>query len=81
MNLEKEKVIERIKEAKEIYGLSYSRLARKINMQPVSIYMFINGTNNIAMSKQLEALCVIEKYIEDIRNQLKIIEHKGFCIK
>ena len=43
MNLEKEKVIERIREAKD-YGLSYSKLARGIGLQPISIYMFINGT-------------------------------------
>ena len=81
MELEKEKVIKRIKEAKENYGLSYSKLARKINMQPVSIYMFINGTNNLAKAKQLEALCAIENYIEDVKRKLRIIEHRGFCVK
>ena len=47
MELEKEKVISRIKEAKE-YGLNYSNLARKINVQPITIYMFINGTYNLS---------------------------------
>lgn len=80
MELEREKVVERIKEGKE-YGLSYSKLAREIGLQPVSIYMFVNGTYNIAKPKQLQALCVVEKYIEQMREQLRIIEHKGLCIK
>ena len=80
MELEKEKVISRIKEAKE-YGLNYSNLAWKINVQPITIYMFINGTYNLSKTKQLKALCVIEQHIEQVKNQLKIIEHKGFCSK
>lgn len=80
MELEKNKVIERIKESKE-YGLSYSQLARQINLQPVTLYMFINGTYNLSKPKQLQALCVIEKYIEQVKEQLRIIEHKGLCVK
>ncbi len=80
MELEKEKVISRIKEAKE-YGLNYSNLAREINVQPITIYMFINGTYNLSKPKQLKALCIIEQYIEQVKNQLRIIEHKGFCNK
>ncbi len=80
MELEKEKVIERMKEAKD-YGLSYSRLAREIGLQPVTIYMFINGTYNLSKVKQLKALCYIEKYIEEVKEQLRIIEHKGLCTK
>ena len=80
MNLEKEKVIERIKEAKA-YGLSYSKLAREIGLQPITIYMFINGTYNMSKTKQLQALCFIEKYIEQVKEQLRIIEHKGLCTK
>ena len=80
MELEKEKVIERMKEAKD-YGLSYSRLARKIGLQPVTIYMFINGNTTMAKQRQLKALCYIEKYIEDVKEQLRIIEHKGLCTK
>lgn len=80
MELEKEKVIERIKEAKA-YGLSYSKLAREIGLQPITIYMFINGTYNMSKTKQLQALCVIEKYIEQVKEQLRIIEHKGLCTK
>ena len=41
MELEKEKVIERIREGKA-YGLSYSKLAREIGLQPITVYMFIN---------------------------------------
>lgn len=73
MNIEKEKVIERIKEAKE-YGLTYSQLAREINLQPITIYMFINGKYNLSKLKQLEALCIIKKYIDNIKEQLRIIE-------
>lgn len=80
MELEKEKVIERIKEGKS-YGLSYSKIAREIGVQPVTMYMFINGTYNLAKTKQLQALCIIEKYIEQVKDQLRIIEHKGLCIK
>lgn len=80
MELEKEKVIERIKEAKA-YGLSYSKLAREIELQPVTVYMFMNGTYNMSKTKQLQALCFIEKYIEQVKEQLRIIEHKGLCTK
>lgn len=80
MELEKEKVIKRIKEAKT-YGLSYSELARELNIQPVTLYLFINGTTNMSKQKQLQALCIIEKYIEQVREQLRIIEHKGLCVK
>ena len=81
MDIEREKVIERIKEAKNEYGLSYSKLAREIGLQPVTIYMFINGTYNLSRIKQLKALCVIEQYVQEIREQLRIIEHKGLCVK
>ena len=80
MEFKKENVILKIKEAKE-YGLNYSQLARKINLQPITLYMFINGTYNIAKDKQLQALCVIEKYIEEVKEQLRVIEEKGFCNK
>ena len=81
MEIEREKVIERIKEAKNEYGLSYSKLAREIGLQPVTIYMFINGTYNLSRINQLNALCVIEQYVQEIREQLRIIEHKGLCVK
>ena len=42
---------------------------------------FIHGTYNLSKTKQLKALCVIEQHIEQVKNQLKIIEHKGFCSK
>ena len=80
MDLEKEKVIERIKEAKN-YGLNYSKLARQIGVQPVTIYMFVNGTYNLSYNRQLKALCIIEKYIEEVRESFRVIEHKGLCIK
>lgn len=81
MNLEKQKVIERIKEAKEEYGLNYSQLAREIGLQPVTIYMFVNGTYNLSKAKQLQALCIIEKYVEQIKEQLRLIDHKGLCTR
>lgn len=80
MDLEKEKVIARIKESKS-YGLTYSKLAREIGLQPMTIYLFINGTYNLSKTKQLQALCYIEKYIEQVKEQMRIIEHKGFCTK
>ena len=55
MELEKEKVIKRIKEAKE-YGLNYSQLAREIGLQPITIYMFVNGTYNLSKRKQLQGI-------------------------
>jgi len=81
MNLEKEKVIERFKIAKDEYGLKYSQLAREIGLQPITIYMFVNGTYNLSKAKQLQALCVIENYIDQIKEQLRIIEHKGLCTR
>lgn len=80
MELEKEKVIKRIKESKE-YGLNYADLAREIGVQPITIYMFVNGTYNLAKQRQLKALCIVENYMEKVREQLRTIEHKGFCIK
>lgn len=81
MDLEKEKVVEKMREAKEVYGLNYSKIAREIGLQPVTIYMFVNGTYNLSKAKQLQALCIIEKYIEQIKEQLRLIEHKGLCTK
>ena len=79
MNIEKEQVINRMKEAKE-YGLKNSTLARGIGLTPTSIYMFVNGTYNLAKNKQLEALCYIESYIEQVRKQLKQLEKRGIKI-
>ena len=81
MELEKSKVIERIKQAKEQYGLDYSKLAREIGIQPVTMYLFINGTYNLAKTRQLKALCIIEKYIEQVKEELRTIEHRGLCLK
>lgn len=72
MELNKNEVIERIKEAKN-YGLNYSRIAREIGLQPVSLYMFVNGTYNMAKEKQLKALCFAEEYIKTTKEQLKMI--------
>lgn len=80
MELQKESVIERIKEAKS-YGLAYSNLAREIGLQPMTIYLFMNGTYNLSKRKQLQALCYIEEYIEEVKEQLRKIEHKGLCVK
>ena len=80
MNLEKEKVIERIKESKK-YGLNYAQLARAIELTPTTIYMFVNGTYNLSKPKQLQALCYIENYMEQVKEQLRKIENKGLCVK
>lgn len=80
MEFEKTKVIEKIKEGKE-YGLSYSKLAKEIGVSPTTVYLFINGTYNLAKTRQLKALCAVEKYIDATKEQLRIIEHKGLCVK
>ena len=80
MDLEKNKVIERIKEAKS-YGLPYSHLAREIGLQPMTIYLFINGTYNLSKQKQIQVLCYIENYIAEIKGQLKTIERKEVYVK
>lgn len=80
MELKRENVVERIKEARE-YGLNYAKLARAVEIQPVSIYMFINGTYNMAIEKQLKILCYIENYIEEIKKQFRKIEHRGLCVR
>lgn len=81
MVLEKENVIERIKEAKEQYGLNYSQLAREINVQPISLYQFINGTYNLSKPRQLQALVVVENYIEQEKEKLRVIDHRGLCVR
>ena len=43
--------------------------------------MFVNGTYNLSKAKQLQALCIIENYIEQIKEQLRVIEHKGLCLR
>lgn len=80
MNLPKEKIIEQIKEARE-YGLKYSQLAREINLQPTTIYMFMNGTYNLSIAKQLQAVCIVEKYIDNVKKQLKQIQNKEIYVK
>ena len=76
MEIEKAKVIERIREAKEKYDLNYATLARETGIEPISIYMFLNGAYKMSRTKQLKVLCYIEKYIEAVNEQLKILEKK-----
>lgn len=73
MELDKEKVKKRIEKAKE-YGLSYKDLAKAINLMPVTIYMFLNGTNNLSKNKQIQALCYIDSYIAEIEKRLSKME-------
>ena len=80
MNLERESVIEKLEEAKD-YGLKYSDLARQINLQPNTIYMFKNGTYNLSKGKQLEAVCIIEKYLKEIKEKYRKVEQRGVSIK
>ena len=80
MDLEKEKVIERIKECKK-YGLNYAQLSREIGLTQNNMYLFVNGTYNLSKPKQLQALCYIENYMEQVKEQLRKIEHKGLCVK
>lgn len=81
MLIPKEKIIEKLKEAKQLYGFNYSQLARELGVQPVTIYMFVSGKSNMSQSKQLKAVCIAEKYIEQVKEELKILEHKGLCMK
>lgn len=78
MEIEKEKVIERIKKAKS-YGLKYSELARSVGLPYASVYCFINGTYNMSKDKQISLLLYVETYIEKINKQLKIIKSKELC--
>lgn len=70
MNLDIEMVRERIKQAKEEYGLSYSQVAREIGVEPVTIHTFIGRTNKLSKARQLQALCVIKNYENQIKQQL-----------
>lgn len=79
MVLEKEQVIKKIREAKETYGLTYTKLAREMGITPSTISMFINERANMSVEKQIRAICIIENYIESAREQLKILEYAGVC--
>lgn len=79
MEFKRDIVVERIKEAKN-YGLKYANLARAIDLQPMTIYLFVNGNTNLSKEKQLEALCIIEDYINNAKERLRKIEHKGVAI-
>lgn len=79
MEIKKETIKERIKEAKD-YGLTYAQLARELNIQPVTIYMFMSGNSNLSKINTLKILCYIEKYIEQVKEQIRIIEQKGVAI-
>ena len=81
MEIEKEKVIEIIKEAKSKYGLTYSKLARELQIQPASISLFITGKGNIAKEKQIKILCYIDNYVKEVKAQINQLEHLGICIK
>ena len=55
MNIQTENIIEVIKKAKSDYGLNYSKLAREIGVQPITIYTFLNNTQKLAKEKQIQA--------------------------
>lgn len=78
MELERTKIIERIKKAKS-YGLKYSDLARSVGLPYVSVYGFISGTYNMAKDKQIKVLLYVETYIEEVTKQLELIKSKEIC--
>lgn len=80
MNLDKAKVIERIKQAKS-YGLKYSKLANAVNVPCHSLYAFINGNYIMAQDKQIALLCYIESYMEEMNKQLRKLGYKELCTK
>lgn len=73
MEISKEKVKKQIEKAKE-YGLDYKDLASAIGLKPVTIYTFLGGTHNLSKNKQIEALCYIDNYIEEIEKRLSKME-------
>lgn len=73
-NIDKEKVVQKIREAKQ-YGLNYSDLARQINITPTRLSLFISGKQEqMKPIKQLEAMAICEKHIQTMHEKLKIIE-------
>ena len=80
MNIQAENIIEVIKKAKSDYGLNYSKLAREIGVQPITIYTFLNNTQKLAKEKQIKALYYAQQYVKEIKEQLATIEHKGICM-
>ena len=80
MNIQTENIIEVIKKAKSAYGLNYSKLAREIGVQPITIYTFLNNTQKLAKEKQIKALYYAQQYVKGIKEQLATIEHKGICM-
>lgn len=73
IKLDKTKVIERMKQAKS-YGLNYSQLADEIGVKAVTIYRFVGGNYNMSKAKQIQAMCFIQKYIEETQKQIKILK-------
>lgn len=71
MDLDIEKVRERIKQARDEYGLSYSQLAREIGVEPSTVHTFIGKNNKLSKARQLQALCFIKNYENQIKEQLK----------
>lgn len=68
-----EKVKERIKNAKVMYGLKYSMLARQIEVQSTTLYMFLSGKQALSKAKQLQALYVVEEYQKEFERRFKNI--------
>lgn len=79
MKIEKQKVIEKIRKAKE-YGLNYSKLAKEAEIPTTSIYQFINGTYNMPIPKQIKIVYVAEKYIAEIEEQIKLLQNSEVCV-
>lgn len=75
MEIEKERVKKRIRESQE-YGLKLSQLAREIELQPISIYKFLDGNINLSKVKQIQAVSFIEKYMDTVKE----LQAKGYIL-
>ena len=76
MRIEKEKVIERIRESKE-FGLKYSQIAKFIEIAPTTLYLFLSNKATLSKEKQIKALVYVENYIEEVKKQLATIQKRG----
>ena len=72
MDLDIEMVRERIKQAKNEYGLTYSQLAREIGVEPGTVHTFIGKNNKLSKARQIQALCFIRNYEKQIKEELNL---------
>ena len=54
------KLKERIKVSKQLYGLSYTRLANTVGISPITLYNFLSGRQKLSKKKQVDILIAME---------------------